>query len=161
MQVQASEQEPEIEDVGGATAGRGASAVDVHVGLRIRIRRKALGHSQQSLADALGLTFQQVQKYERGVNRVSASKLFDIARFLGVPVGFFFEGLAREAAPDVDPARGVEERMQAILSTPQGLDLLLNFARIPDPRLRASVLDLVRSAAAAGAEGEADSEGER
>ena len=148
MQVQVSEQGPEFEDA--ASGGRGASAVDVHVGLRIRMRRKALGHSQQTLADALGLTFQQVQKYERGVNRVSASKLFDIARFLGVPVGFFFEGLVSDAAPDVDPAHGVEERMQALLSSPQGLDLLLNFARIADARLRASILDLVRSATAAG-----------
>jgi transcriptional regulator with XRE-family HTH domain len=145
MQVQLSEI-----DEGTASGGRGASAVDVHVGLRIRMRRKALGHSQQSLADSLGLTFQQVQKYERGVNRVSASKLFDIARFLGVPVGFFFDGLPSDGAPDVDPGDGVEDRMQALLSSPQGLDLLLNFARIGDTRLRASILDLVRSAAAAG-----------
>jgi transcriptional regulator with XRE-family HTH domain len=135
-------------DDGAVSGGRGASAVDVHVGLRIRMRRKALGHSQQSLADALGLTFQQVQKYERGVNRVSASKLFDVARFLGVPVGFFFEGLPNEPGGAAIAGQAVEDRMQALLSSPQGLDLLLNFARIEDARLRASILELVRSAAA-------------
>ena len=146
----------ELEEPGGS-GGRGASAVDVHVGLRIRMRRKALGHSQQSLAEALGLTFQQVQKYERGVNRVSASKLFDVARFLGVPVGFFFEGLPNE--PGISGAvagQAVEDRMQALLSSPQGLDLLLNFARIDDARLRASILELVRSASAACGEAPAE-----
>ena len=67
--------------------------VDTHVGTRIRLRRKVLKISQQQLGAALGLTFQQVQKYERGFNRTSASKLFDIAAYLGVPVSYFFEGL--------------------------------------------------------------------
>src|SRR5215212_8586427 len=67
--------------------------VDLHVGARIRMRRKILGVSQEKLADDLGLTFQQVQKYERGANRVSASKLYEIARSLQTPVAFFFEGL--------------------------------------------------------------------
>src|SRR5271154_1993055 len=71
--------------------------VDLHVGARIRLRRRMQGVSQERLAEALGLTFQQVQKYERGANRVSASKLYEIARALHVPVGWFFEGLSLDA----------------------------------------------------------------
>jgi transcriptional regulator with XRE-family HTH domain len=74
--------------------GRHPNPVDLHVGGRVRMRRKLLGMSQEHLADALGLTFQQVQKYERGANRVSASKLYDMAKTLQVPVAFFFDGLA-------------------------------------------------------------------
>src|SRR3954468_5429255 len=73
---------------------RGPNPVDLHVGARIRMRRKLLGVSQERLADQLGLTFQQVQKYERGANRVSASKLYEIARALQTSVAYFFEGLA-------------------------------------------------------------------
>ena len=68
--------------------------VDAHVGARVRARRKAIGMSQTALADAIGLTFQQIQKYERGFNRVSASRLFDVGRALGVPPAWFFEGLS-------------------------------------------------------------------
>ena len=73
--------------------------VDVHVGRRVRLRRKELGVSQAWLADRLGLTFQQVQKYERGANRISASKLYQIASVLEVPITYFFEGLDDPAAP--------------------------------------------------------------
>src|SRR5215472_8542656 len=73
---------------------RSPNPVDLHVGGRVRMRRKMLGISQERLADALGLTFQQVQKYERGANRISASKLYEIARFLSAPIAYFFEGLA-------------------------------------------------------------------
>lgn len=136
-----------------AGVGR-ASPIDAHVGMRIRMRRKVLGLSQQALADALGLTFQQVQKYERGSNRVSASKLHQIARFLGAPVEFFFSGLPEEPqSRQVEPTSGVEDSVQAFLATHQGLDLAINFLRIRDQRLRGSILDLVRSAA--GAQGEA------
>jgi transcriptional regulator with XRE-family HTH domain len=74
-------------------APRTPARVDIHVGTRVRARRKLLSLSQERLADALGLTFQQVQKYERGVNRISASKLYEIARFLECPISYFFEGL--------------------------------------------------------------------
>ena len=74
--------------------GRGPNPIDLHVGARIRMRRRLLGVSQERLAEALGLTFQQVQKYERGANRVSASKLYEIARTLQTPVTYFFDGLA-------------------------------------------------------------------
>jgi transcriptional regulator with XRE-family HTH domain len=69
------------------------SPIDVHVGARVRLRRTLLGMSQERLGDALGLTFQQVQKYERGVNRVGASRLFDISRVLDVPISFFFDDM--------------------------------------------------------------------
>jgi transcriptional regulator with XRE-family HTH domain len=76
--------------------------IDLHVGQRVRLRRTTLGWSQERLAQALGLTFQQVQKYERGANRIGASRLFDLGRVLDVPVSFFFDGLA--AAPTgIDP----------------------------------------------------------
>lgn len=77
--------------------GRRPDPVDVHVGKRVRLRRKSIGVSQEQVADALGLTFQQIQKYENGANRVSASKLHGIGKFLGVPVAFFFEGLEETA----------------------------------------------------------------
>ena len=80
--------------------GRRASAVDVHVGGRIRIRRRLIGMSQEALAQALGLTFQQVQKYERGSNRVSASKLYATAKVLEVPVHYFFDGLSDAPASE-------------------------------------------------------------
>src|SRR5579862_3698153 len=88
---------PEIPD-----QERAPNPIDVHVGLQVRLRRKELKVSQERLAEALGLTFQQVQKYERGANRVSASKLYEIARALHVPVGWFFEGLSIEAQSGLD-----------------------------------------------------------
>ena len=70
--------------------------IDIHVGSRIRLRRTMLGMSQEKLGEALGLTFQQIQKYERGVNRIGASRLFDLARVLDVPIGFFFDDMSPE-----------------------------------------------------------------
>ena len=79
----------------GRMASKGfPNPIDVHVGSRIRLRRTLLGMSQERLAEAIGLTFQQVQKYERGANRVGSSRLFDLARVLDVPVAYFFEDLA-------------------------------------------------------------------
>ena len=82
--------------------------IDVHVGQRVRLRRKQRGLSQGRLADALGLTFQQIQKYERGTNRVSASKLYGIAMVLGVPVGFFYEGLDDPSSPVSQMVKGFQ-----------------------------------------------------
>ena len=78
----------------GRTGEGGANPVDIHVGNRVRLRRTLLGLSQESLGEALGLTFQQVQKYERGANRIGASRLFDLARVLGVPVTYFYEEMS-------------------------------------------------------------------
>lgn len=126
------------------TAGN-PNPVDVHVGARVRLRRTLLGMSQERLGEALGLTFQQVQKYERGANRVGASRLFDLARALQVPVGFFFDdlpaGLADGAppsapAPDDDPMQRRET-----------IELVRAFYRIADPMARRRLYELTRSIA--------------
>jgi len=124
-------------------SGSGPHPVDRHVGLHIRMRRKALGISQEKLADSLGLTFQQVQKYERGANRVSASKLWEIARALKTNVAYFYEGLEEE----MDGAsRGfMGENAQEFLLTPEGLELAAIFPRLRRTGLRRKVLDLVRA----------------
>ena len=121
--------------------------VDLHVGGRVRMRRRMLGVSQERLAEALGLTFQQVQKYERGANRVSASKLYDIARFLSAPVAYFFEGLTDpiEAGAGEREASGSEQLVHDFLMTAEGLELAATFPRIQRPRLRRRLLDLVRT----------------
>ncbi len=82
----------------GGDRESGPSPIDVHVGSRIRLRRTLLGMSQERLGEALGLTFQQVQKYERGVNRVGASRLFDLSRVLDVPISFFFDDIPESVA---------------------------------------------------------------
>jgi transcriptional regulator with XRE-family HTH domain len=122
---------------------------DVQVGARIRARRRALGLSQERLADSLGLTFQQVQKYERGANRVSASKLFEISRTLGLRVDDFFEGLGSDAQPGV--AEGAPaEFVHDMAMTPEGAEIAVLFARIPRKQRRL-LLDLAKALAAGGA----------
>lgn len=124
------------------TEARKPNPVDLHVGARIRLRRRTLGVSQEQLADALGLTFQQVQKYENGHNRVSASKLWDIARKLEVEVSWFFDGLETSAASTAQPgdlrnpaielvsASGGLEVAQGYLAAPQqGRVAMLAIAR--------------------------------
>ncbi|THD81569.1 XRE family transcriptional regulator [Aliigemmobacter aestuarii] len=103
--------------------------VDAHVGKRIRHRRWMIGMTQQQLADKVGIKFQQIQKYETGMNRVSASRLWDIADALGVAIGFFFEGLddARESAA---PAQG------DILADKEAMELLRSYYAIPEAQRR-------------------------
>jgi Predicted transcriptional regulators len=112
--------------------------VDVHVGARIRLRRTMLGFSQNELGRALGLTFQQVQKYERGNNRVSASTLHRLAGILDVPVPFFFEDLPE----DLKPVPQVNQ--DDALARRESLELLRNYYAIPDP-VRKQVYDLVKA----------------
>ena len=122
--------------------------VDRHVGALIRMRRVMLKFSQTQLADALGLTFQQVQKYEKGVNRVSASRLQHIASILQVPVSFFFEGAPikrSEGAKILDAPS--PEYVTAFLSTTDGLHLVRAFTRISDTALRRSIVHLVEQIA--------------
>ncbi len=128
-------------------AQRAPNPVDLHVGGRVRMRRKVLGVSQERLAEALGLTFQQVQKYERGANRVSASKLYEIARFLAAPVSYFFEGLSDPSIPGSAGAvsDGPEQVVHDFLMTPEGLELAAVFPKIRRPRLRRRILELVRA----------------
>ena len=125
---------------------RGPNPVDLHVGARIRMRRKLLGVSQERLADQLGLTFQQVQKYERGANRVSASKLYEIARALQTSVAYFFDGLADTADPGIEMVEG-REFMQELVMTPEGLELASLFPKLKRGRVRRRVLDLVKALA--------------
>jgi len=121
----------------------GPNAIDVHVGARLRLCRKSQGMSQGALASQLGMTFQQVQKYERGVNRISASVLFTIAQVLQVPVSYFFDGLPgqSEHRPDAGPT-------PAFMMTPGAPELVASFPRLPNARARHAVMTLVRALAA-------------
>ena len=128
--------------------------IDIHVGSRIRLRRTMLGMSQEKLGESLGLTFQQVQKYEKGSNRIGASRLYQIGAVLGVPIEFFFEGLERgQAADGADHGARFDTEL---LSSAEGIQLNSAFFSISDPRLRKRLLDLVK--AMAGDPGEADAE---
>ena len=112
------------------------------MGLQVRLRRKELKISQERLAESLGLTFQQVQKYERGANRISASKLYEIARALQVPIGWFFEGLSDPTAGGV----GAETPFaHSFLTTQEGVDLANLFPKVRQRRVRRRLVDLVRA----------------
>ena len=117
--------------------------VDIEVGVRIRLRRKLLGLSQKVLADAVGVTFQQIQKYERGTNRVGASRLLAIADVLHVPVSHFFEVS--------EPTRGKqvneEDELFNFVGTVEGLDLNKSFSQITDEHVRWKILSLVKAIA--------------
>lgn len=122
--------------------------IDVHVGSRVRLRRMMLGMSQEKLGEALGITFQQIQKYEKGTNRVGASRLQHIATVLKVPVSFFFE----DAPGTPEEAMGFAERQPHsyvvdFLSSSEGLSLNKSFVRIKDARVRRRIVDLVQSLA--------------
>jgi transcriptional regulator with XRE-family HTH domain len=119
--------------------------IDRHVGSRVRMRRMMLSMSQEKLGDALGLTFQQVQKYEKGANRIGASRLQQISGILQVPVSFFFEGAPAQPG---DRAVGMEESpspayVADFLATSDGLALTKAFTRIKDAKLRRRIVDLV------------------
>lgn len=131
-----------------ADAERAPDPVDLYVGARIRMRRKLLGVSQEGLAEQLGLTFQQVQKYERGANRVSASKLHAISRALDAPISYFFEGLGPGAAEgDNGVASEGAAFVHDLVMTPEGMELAALFPKIKRNRVRRRLLDLVRTLA--------------
>lgn len=125
--------------------------IDKHVGSRVRMRRMMIGMSQERLGEALGLTFQQVQKYEKGTNRIGASRLHQIASILGVQVEFFYEG-----APQLEGASGdaglaeppTPAYVSDFLSTADGLHLMRAFVRVRDPKVRKRIVELVESLAA-------------
>ena len=135
-------------------ADKTPNPVDLYVGGRIRLRRRTLGVSQEKLAEDLGLTFQQVQKYERGANRVSASKLYEIARSLSVPVAFFFEGLNDPVSGGVAEP-GADAILHYFLRTSEGVELASLFPMIRRARIRRRILDLVRAMAEEEADGAA------
>ena len=126
--------------------GRSANSTDRHVGSRVRTRRLELAMSQKALAERLGITFQQVQKYEKGTNRISASRLQGIAGALDVPIHFFFEDTAR---PRQHAPKGRQyaspRQVSAFLATPDGHALMAAFRRITDSKLRHSVLRALES----------------
>lgn len=124
-----------------------ANDIDTHVGTRVRMRRKLLGLSQSDLAQSLGLTFQQVQKYERGSNRISASKLYETATALNVSVGFFFEGYDDSHAVTDFVESKSEKAVTGFLTTSDGIELAEAFPRIGNAKLRRKMTDLVRTLA--------------
>src|SRR6516162_10119944 len=125
----------------GRTASQGnPNPIDVHVGSRVRLRRTLLGMSQEKLGDAIGLTFQQVQKYEKGANRIGASRLQQIAHTLQVPVSFFFEGAPMEGAP-LDADAPSPSFVSDFLASADGLALTKAFMQIKDSKLRRRIVD--------------------
>jgi len=128
----------------------GPNPIDRHVGLRIRLRRKELGISQEKLAESIGLTFQQVQKYERAANRVSASKLWEVARALNTNIAYFYEGLGLDGGGvPAELGSGLEQ----FLLTTDGMELARYFPQIQKPRVRRQILELVRTMASEPEEG--------
>lgn len=126
--------------------------VDVHVGSRVRLRRTLLGLSQEKLGEAVGLTFQQIQKYERGANRIGASRLFEFSRILDVPVSFFFDDMTDRLKGDFGPmaAAGVAEPPQSALEPDpltrrETLELVRAYYRISDPQVRKRLFELTKS----------------
>ena len=134
----------------GRTPAGNPNPIDVHVGTRVRLRRTLLGMSQEKLGDALGLTFQQVQKYERGANRIGASRLYDLSRVLETPISYFFEEMGADvqsASPrhmvgaTDEPAEAVADKM----ARRETLELVRAYYRISDPSVRRHVYDLAKA----------------
>ena len=126
--------------------------IDVHVGSRVRLRRTMKGLSQEKLGDALGITFQQIQKYEKGTNRIGASRMQQISSALDVPVSFFFEDAPITQGTDGSQTAGLAEASSAnyvvdFLSTPDGIQLNRAFVRISNQSIRRKVIELVRALA--------------
>lgn len=140
-------------DHGEDKSSRRPNPVDIYVGNRVRFRRMLLGMSQERLAEQLGLTLQQIQKYEKGINRIGASRLYDLSQILGVPIQFFYEeapGTA-EAMP-LDSAssggeRSAESHIVEFLSSRDGVELNRAFVRISDSKVRRAMIELTRSLA--------------
>lgn len=121
---------------------RAANAVDKKLGQRVRARRLEIGMSQERLAELLGVTFQQVQKYEKGVNRIAASRLHDIAYALEMPVARFFEGISGRASAVAETSR---DYIDDALATPEGTQLMTLFASIRSQKVRRRVVELVKA----------------
>ncbi|WP_137388316.1 helix-turn-helix domain-containing protein [Rhodoligotrophos defluvii] len=137
---------------------RNPNPIDVHVGSRVRMRRMLIGMSQEKLGEQLGLTFQQVQKYEKGSNRVSASRLYQMGRILGVNVQYFFDELPHTTVsaalePGFAESAG-EPIIMDFLTSSEGLQLNKAFTQIKDPGVRRKVVELVRTLAGENTERE-------
>jgi len=126
----------------------GPHPIDIHVGARVKLRRMILGLSQEMLGKALGLTFQQIQKYEKGVNRIGASRIFELSKLLEVPVQYFYD----DYGPMIGASRGMAEpdageAFMQLVNSPEGVELCRYFAEINDPKVKKRVLDLVKTIA--------------
>jgi transcriptional regulator with XRE-family HTH domain len=125
-----------------------ANPIDAQVGNRVRLRRMLIGMSQERLGELLGLTFQQVQKYEKGVNRIGAGRLFEVSRILGVPIDYFYEGVNGQLAVQTSQSSPhATPPIMEFVSSGEGLQLSLAFMRIKDPKVRKRMLELVKSLA--------------
>ena len=135
--------------------GRSTAAIDDHVGARIRVRRMIIGMSQEQLGASIGVAFQQVQKYERGANRIGASRLYDLSRVLDVPLSFFFEdmapGLAGSPVKGEHKPKGMTEFESSYQAEPvmkrETLELVRAYLKIADTQLRRRVFDLAKAIA--------------
>lgn len=133
---------------------RSPGSVDHHVGSRVKLRRRLIGMSQERLADQIGVAFQQVQKYEKGTNRIGASRLMKIAEVLGVTPGYFFEQDGEAATEGMSGPTMLDgaRTLQDFVSTKEGLTLNRAFSKINDPTIRAQIVTLVKSIADAQGE---------
>jgi transcriptional regulator with XRE-family HTH domain len=130
--------------------GRKPNPMDIHVGSRVRLRRMVIGMSQEKLGEKMGLTFQQIQKYEKGTNRIGASRLYQLAQIMDVPVQFFFEDaplayVNRGAAMAGFAESKTEAFLLDFLNSRDGLELNRAFVKITDPKVRKRVVELVRA----------------
>ncbi len=124
--------------------------VDVHVGRRLRLRRTTLGMSQEAIGKQTGITFQQIQKYEHGVNRMGSSRLYEFSKILSVPVSYFFEGYGDYAADDVSGlafAEPASEFEHETISNRESLEVMRAYYRIKNPALRKRVIELIKAMA--------------
>ncbi len=126
----------------GLPMAKSPKPTDILVGARVRLRRKELGLSQEKLGDKLGITFQQIQKYEKGTNRIGASRLADMSQVLEVPVSYFFEDGGFGVSPGLELSTASN-----VLAIAGAMDLLRAYSRIPNPRVRKAVLSLARNLA--------------
>ena len=123
--------------------------IDIHVGSRVRLRRTLLGLSQTKLGDALGLTFQQIQKYERGANRIGSSRLYKLSKILDIPVSFFFEEIKNETLGRKKTSRGQEPFISETekMSRRQTLELVRAYYKIENPKVRKNIFEMMKSLA--------------
>lgn len=126
---------------------KSTSSIDKEIGTRVRVRRVSIGMSQEKLGEMLGLTFQQVQKYEKGMNRISVGRLVDIARILGVDIHFFFSGLKSTKAESGFAEEESPPYIADVMSTPEGLQLIRTFTSIKSAKVRKTIVQLVAALA--------------
>ena len=140
--------QPGNNNCSGKMSKKQPNPIDVQVGNRVRIRRMLIGMSQEHLGGLLGLTFQQVQKYEKGINRIGAGRLYEVARILDVPVNFFYGDLATALPSDANETDVSVPPVMEFVSSGEGHQLAVALMKIKDAKVRKRVLDLVKTLAA-------------